>query len=228
MTTRKQFMGVIRKALGRTETPLNAPRFMYRHTVHEDVMKDWSQDALAHSFMEYSRIIGGHVCETTREELNPAIRKALEKCASGPVILADDILLEELNTGTALATDRAVRIWNAGGTREENIRFAEKAAVGIAVAKMALAESATVLVFSHNGCGRSVTLLPESVIYIIPKSRIRPRLTQGMEYLHRNRKRLPSSANFVSGPSATSDIELVRVVGVHGPVHVTHIVVHDL
>ena len=228
MTTREQFMGVIRKALGRTETPPNAPRFMYRHTVHKDVMKDWSQDALAHSFIEYSRIIGANVCETTREELNPAIRKVVGECAPGPVILANDILLEELNTEAALATERAVRIWRAGGTREDNIRFAEKAAVGIAVAKMALAESATVLVFSHNGCGRSVTLLPESVIYIIPKSSIRSRLTQGMEYLHRNRERLPSSANFVSGPSATSDIELVRVVGVHGPVKVVHIVVNDL
>ena len=125
-------------------------------------------------------------------------------------------------------TDRTVDIWNAGGTPQDNIRIAERAAVGIAVAKMALAESATVLVFSHSGCGRSVTLLPESVIYIIPKSVIRPRLTQGMEFLHRNKDYLPSSINFVSGPSATSDIELVRVVGVHGPVKVFHIVVKDL
>ena len=73
-----------------------------------------------------------------------------------------------------------------------------------------------------------MTLLPESVIYIIPKSVIRPRLTQGMEFLRQHKEHTPSSANFVSGPSATSDIELVRVVGVHGPVHVVHIVVHDL
>jgi L-lactate dehydrogenase complex protein LldG len=228
MTTREQCLASIRKALGRAETPANAPRFTYRHTVHEDVMRDWNRDDLAHSFIEYSRIIGVDVCETTRGELNQAIRQAAAACASGPVILANDSLLTELNTAAALGTDRTVHIWKAGGTREANIRFAEKAAVGVAVAKIALAESATVLVFSHNGCGRSVTLLPESVIYIIPKSVIRPRLTQGMEFLRRNKDRLPSSVNFVSGPSATSDIELVRVVGVHGPVHVTHIVVNDL
>jgi L-lactate dehydrogenase complex protein LldG len=70
--------------------------------------------------------------------------------------------------------------------------------------------------------------LPESNVYIIPKSVIRPRLTQGMAFVREYKDHLPSSVNFVSGPSATSDIELVRVVGVHGPVHVVHVVVHDL
>ncbi len=228
MTTREQFFGIICKALGRSELRSTPVPFTYRHTVHTDIMEDWSQDDLALAFMEYSKMIGAAVCETTRGELNDTILKALGECASGPVILANDILLNELDTAAALESQRMVRVWNTEDSRENNIRFAEKAVVGIAVAKMALAESATLLLFSQSGCGRSVTLLPESVLYIIPKSVIRPRLTQGMEFLHRNKLHLPSSVNFVSGPSATSDIELVRVVGVHGPVHVIHVVVHDL
>jgi L-lactate dehydrogenase complex protein LldG len=228
MTTREQFIGVIGKALGRLVPPGAPPRPTYCHTVHTDVMKGWSQDELACAFIEYSKTIGASVCETTREGLNQTIRKAVGECPSGPIILANDILLNELNTVAELGLDRTVRIWNVEDSRENNIGFAQQAAVGIVVAKMALAESATVILFSHNGCGRSVTLLPESVLYIIPKSVIRPRLTQGMEFLRRNKERLPSSVNFVSGPSATSDIELVRVVGVHGPTHVVHIVVHDL
>jgi L-lactate dehydrogenase complex protein LldG len=228
MTTREQFIGVISKALGRPGPTAAPPRSTYCHTVHTDVMNGWSKDELARAFIEYSKTIGACVFDTIREELNQTIRKAVEECPSGPIILANDILLNELNTAVALGSDRTVRVWNAEDSRENNIGFAQQAAVGIAVAKMALAESATVLLFSHNGCGRSVTLLPESVLYIIPKSVIRPRLTQGMEYLRRNQEHLPSSVNLVSGPSATSDIELVRVVGVHGPVHVVHIVVHDL
>lgn len=228
MTTREQFIGVISKALGRVEPPPAPVPLTYRHTVHTDVMQDWSQDDLARAFIQYSKTIGAGVCETTGEGLNHAILETVEKCSSGPVILADDILLNELNTAAALEADRTVHIWNTGESRENSIAFAEKASVGIAVAKLALAESATVLLFSHNGCGRSVTLLPESVLYIIPKSVIRPRLTQGMEFLCQTKEHLPSSANFVSGPSATSDIELIRVVGVHGPVHVTHIVVNNM
>jgi L-lactate dehydrogenase complex protein LldG len=228
MTARKPFIGLISQALGRTETPAAPAACPCPHTVHTDVLKGRSRDELARAFIEYSKTIGAGVCETTREGLNGTIRDAVEECASGPVILESNALVRELNMAAALEADRTVRAWNTEDSRENNIRFAERAAVGIAVAKMALAESATVLLFSHKGCGRSVTLLPESVIYIVPKSVIHARLTQGMELLRRIEKPLPSSINFVSGPSATSDIELVRVVGVHGPVHVVHIVVHDM
>ena len=228
MTTREQFIGTVRKALGRPELPAAPVPLAYRHTVHTDVMKGCDQDELARVFMDCSKEIDASVFETTRERLNDTIRQAIEPCRPGAVIAANDPLLKELGPALASATNRMVRFWNAGASREEMVRFAEEAAVGIAVAKLALAESATVLFFSHEGCGRSVTLLPESNVYIIPKSLICPRLTQGMAFVRKHKDHLPSSVNFVSGPSATSDIELVRVVGVHGPVRVSHIVVHDM
>jgi len=227
MTTREQLIGRVSRALGRDKPPRAPEPFAWRHHVHKEVMKDCSADELALLFMEYSKAIGADVYDTVRGDLNDVVRKAASECGSGPVIMANDPLLNELDTVAALKADRTVQVWNAGDSRDNNIQFAEKAAIGIAVAQMALAESGTVQIHSHKGCGRSVTTLPESVIYIIPKSRIRPRLTQAMEFLHQSRESLPSSVNFISGPSATSDIELVRVVGVHGPIHVVHILVGD-
>jgi len=228
MTTREQFVEVIARALGRAEPAMDPGLPACRHAVHTEVMKDWSKEDLTRAFIENSRTIGAQVIEATRDQLNTAIRKAVDMCGPGPVALADDPLLNEICTADSLEESREVSVWGTGESREKNVLFAEKAAVGIAVAEMALAESATVVLFSHQGCGRSVTLLPESVIFVIPESCIYPRLTQAMEFLRKHREELPSSVNFVSGPSATSDIELVRVVGVHGPVHVFHLIVSDI
>ena len=226
MSTREQFIRSVTKALGRST--VEKPQGMsYRHSVHREVLQELNPEQLARVFIDYSKTIGVDVFETTKSELGLTIIQAVNTCSSGDIVIADDPLLNEIEA-TRLFKEANARVWDIGGTWEDNVDFAEKATVGIAVAKMALAESATVLLFSHGGSGRSVTLLPESTIYIIPKSVIKPRLTQGMDCVRDHKDELPSSVNFVSGPSATSDIELVRVVGVHGPVHVVHLVVHDL
>ena len=125
MTTREQFIGTISKALGRTEAPAIPARLIYRHSVHTDVMRDWSQDDLARAFIEYSQTIGAVVCETIREELNDTILKTVAEYASGPVILAKDSLLNELDTAAVLEKHRTVRVWNTGDSRENNIRYAD-------------------------------------------------------------------------------------------------------
>jgi L-lactate dehydrogenase complex protein LldG len=228
MTTRDQFIGTLSRALGRPTLPAAPGYPNYRHSVHTDVMKDSCQEELARAFIDASKATGADVHETTSDALKDSILQTVAQCRPGAIIAANDPLLRDLSPALALATGRTVRLWNAGDSCEENVGFAEKAVIGIATARLALAESATVLFFSYEGCGRSVTLLPESNVYIIPKSLIRPRLTQGMAFVREYKDHLPSSVNFVSGPSATSDIELVRVVGVHGPIRVVHIVVHDL
>ncbi len=225
MTTRTEFLKTISDALGRPQPATPPVAVPYPNTVHLDVMKNLTTDELAKAFIDYSKPIGADVFETTKEHLLNTIKEAMSTCSDGDVVVADDPLLNELNLKSELDN---VRVWDVQRSWDDNVHFAEKAAAGIAVAEMALAESATVLLFSYAGKGRSVTLLPESTIYIIPKSKIKPRLTQGMAHVREQKENMPSSVNFVSGPSATSDIELVRVVGVHGPVHVVHIVVNDL
>jgi L-lactate dehydrogenase complex protein LldG len=229
MTNRNEFIGHISACLGRDDLPPQPSRLPYQHNVHTKVMAGWRQEKIAAAFMDYSRAIGVTVVETLKQNLNETLASTATALGSATCLLADEPLFEEMRTRVVLSSHFPVEVWDVSASRQENVQRADKAMVGIAVAECALAESATVLLFSRGGAGRSVTLLPEAAIYVVPQSVIRPRITQTMAFIREHlAEGLPSSINLVSGPSATSDIELVRVVGVHGPMRVAHVVVRDM
>jgi L-lactate dehydrogenase complex protein LldG len=80
------------------------------------------------------------------------------------------------------------------------------------------------------GKGRTSNFLPLNYVCIVPQSTIVPRLTQGMQKLHEMSKQgvNPAAINFICGSSSSSDIELNKVWGVHGPVRLTYLIVTDL
>ncbi len=227
MTGRDEFIKAISSRLGRDAVPHKPTPLVYRHSVHTEVMADWPQQEIAAAFVDYSKTLGVKVIECAARQTADSIREAIADI-EGDVLIADEPLLEELNLMQQLAGERAVKKWDIQSSRAENIANAEQAAVGIVAAEMALAESGTVMLFCSAGAGRSVSLLPATTIYLIRKSGIRPRLTQAMAHIQQQDGALPASINLVSGPSSTADIELVRVVGVHGPVAVVYVVIGDL
>jgi L-lactate dehydrogenase complex protein LldG len=228
MVERKEkFIKHISKCLGRDSVPDKPTSLVIPHTVHHDYHKDAGIEDLKKIFIENAEASGTKTYQCNSGDLNKTVVKAVSSFDNGSIIMADHDLFKEHGTFKVLSKHfDQLKIWDFSLSREENIANAEQASVGIAKAELGLAESGTVVMFSHLGSGRSVSLLPTYTVIIIHKQDIRPRLTQAMSFLREQIEiGLPASVNFISGASSTADIELIRVQGVHGPMAISYIVV---
>ncbi|MFA9557166.1 lactate utilization protein C [Evansella sp. AB-rgal1] len=236
MTTiynKDKFLNRIADQLGRKRRtePVTLPE--WKKLPQYEVFKDYTQDQLLDEFTNHCKNIHTSVVVTKRETLKESFHEAIKDLGGESIVTWDDERFSTFGLSEALQeqSDNGVdvHVWKSE-LGDHNIKKAEKANIGITFSDITLAESGTVVLFSGEGKGRSVSLLPRTYLAIIPKSTLVPRMTQATEKIHEMAKengRMPSCVNFISGPSNSADIELRLVVGVHGPIQVTYLVIED-
>ncbi|MEV4561227.1 LUD domain-containing protein [Kitasatospora sp. NPDC049285] len=90
----------------------------------------------------------------------------------------------------------------------------------LTVCATAVAESGTLVLDAGPGQGRrAATLLPDLHVCVVREPQIHSALPGALAVLDPRRP-----LTFISGPSATADIEMIRVKGVHGPRRLTVVI----
>ncbi len=235
---RDKFLNNIAEKLGRNRKYKNVIRPTLKYSCHWEVMADFTQDQLKDELIKFTKeTLGMQTLCIKKSQLAETLRTlCAHYCAKADVhgntlFSADKRLLAMLNPQDLVNAKHSVHIWDASAGYKANIKFAEQANVGVVFAEYALAESGTVVLYNSALQGRAISLLPEASIFIVLKSSLLPRMTQATRILNEKIKtgeRIPSCINFISGPSSTADIELIKVVGAHGPIYATYVIIDDM
>lgn len=158
-----------------------------------------------------------------RENILAAVDRCLEKHTVTQVLLAfeDKQLLAPL-TGHLLGHGLQVHHWGEPQSRE----LAYRCEVAVTDARLGLADTGALLVWSDPGFGRAATLTIPIHVVLLPVENIVADLVDALLVVaERFPQQLPSNIVIINGPSKTADIEMNLVTGVHGPKYLYVVVV---
>ncbi len=159
------------------------------------------------------------VVRTTSADLPAAVAAALRDVAS--VVVPAGLDPSWVHTARAAGVEVQVDDSTAPRTHAE----LDAVAAVLTSSRVAIAETGTIVLDGQPDQGRRVlTLLPDRHVCVVAASQVVGSVPEAVRLLAPHPDR---PLTWISGPSATSDIELVRVEGVHGPRDLRVLVVRD-
>jgi L-lactate dehydrogenase complex protein LldG len=110
--------------------------------------------------------------------------------------------------------------WRGAGLDVESRTARDADPVGITGVFCAIAETGTLMTVTGRDTSATLSLLPETHVAVVRKSRIVPGMEEAWCLLRDELREPPRAVSFISGPSRTADIEQTVTLGAHGPYRV--------
>lgn len=231
MTEREVFLNHLAEASGRARHQLVDHPFTPINVLPATTLSDLSANELLDLAQERSEALQVDFQVTTQKKLPQVLNAWLKTQQAQNILLPTDPRLSEYGLDQWLAhLVPSPRFWQPNAGRATNLDAASHADAAISLGDYLLAESGTLTVATTRGQGRAFHFLPTHYLSIVPRSHVVPRSYQAMQAYRQalqNGTLQTSNINFISGPSNSGDIEMVLIVGVHGPLTVSYVVIDD-
>ncbi len=181
-------------------------------------------DDLLNQFIREVTAVRGQVHQArSRDEVVRLIRDICTGAGAGELALSGGTLLAEMNfpaqlPGLDLTIFRATEY--GPEKRDELVARLASCGAGLTGVEYAIAETGTIVLSSDEQESLLVSLLPPIHIALVFPKQVEPTLAAVIGKLKANlmgRAQPCLAANFITGPSRTSDVELTLSIGVHGP-----------
>jgi L-lactate dehydrogenase complex protein LldG len=200
MTAREEVLGRIRTALGPDRAAPAEVRRDYRLADGRAPGDSTLLDLLTDRLVDYKATVLRCAPSEVGGTVAPALRTSLGDHAAADVVVAPGLPAD----------------WRPDGATEDDgrppVALAQYAATVTGVS-VAIAETGTLVLDGSPLCGRrALSLLPDCLVCVVEAAQVVGSVPEGLSRLDPL-----APLTMISGPSATSDIELQRVEGVHGP-----------
>jgi L-lactate dehydrogenase complex protein LldG len=214
---REQVLGNIRAALNRVgplpesvarslQGRLSRPRANMKPAI--------GADAIAY-FIEKLTAVSGKVTQV------PSIDKVAE-------VVAEHLQSFDLGDTLVVAPDPALE----GIPWSNRLSVERRAASGddrlsVTGAYAAIAETGSVVLLSSPESPTTLNFLPDDHVIVVRESQIVPHIEDVWARMRSDKRAMPRTVNFITGPSKTGDVEMIIQEGAHGPRRVHVILVAD-
>ena len=203
MTAREEILARIRAAIPpqAEEAALPAPAYDRKGSLSREACLELLRDRL----LDYDADVVDVAAES---ELPAAIAAALQKAGEERVVVAAEFLANWLPEGFAFTFDREI-----------SIEELDRMQAVVTPCEAAIASTGTIILVHEGAQGRrAITLLPDHHICLVRRVQVFELVPQAWEAIA---AKSAEPITTISGPSATSDIEMTRIRGVHGPRRLT-------